>query len=73
MNYDVIRNKIERLTKSSWLPLLTKDNHWKDPLVITYLKEIMVRNKIPIMILLKETWQTKDIRIIIDLMDKRDR
>ena len=72
MNYDVIRNKIERLTKSTWLPLLTQDNHWKDTLVIMYLKKIVVRNEIPIVIVLRKSRQMKDIRTRIDLIDKRD-
>ena len=63
---------MEKFTKPAWLPLLTQDNHWKDTLVIIYLKKSIARNKILIVIVWKESWQTKDIRTRINLMEKRE-
>ena len=59
MEYKVIRNEIEKWTKSAWLPLLEQDNHWKGTLVIMYLKKSVVRNKILIVIVLREVGEWK--------------
>ena len=54
------------ITKSSWLSLLTQDNHWKGTLVIIYLKKSVVRNKIQIVIVLREVdeWKISEPELI---------